>query len=156
VFAVGSYNLVLDYHYAGQATPTPTATGNITFIANDNHTDDRINKAVRLDTATTSTYFSYRGSISDSTDVDFYKVTPKAQASTLTMSVTVSALDVNGMVPDVLVYDGSARLMPTQVVTNENGTLTVQLANAAVGSSYYVRVNAFDPLGTRNVGNYAL
>ena len=42
------------------------------------------------------------------------------------------------------------------MITNENGTFTLQLPNAALGSTYYIKVDPFDPFGTHNVGNYAL
>src|SRR5207253_7480344 len=131
---------VLDYHYAGQATPVATPTGTITFINQDNHSDDRVKSAVRLSPVNTNLYFSYRASISDSTDLDFYQIHLPGQTGTATLSITASALDVNGLDPEVLVYDKAAHLLATQVVTNEGGTFTLQLANAPVNADYYIRV----------------
>ncbi len=156
VFSIGSYNLVLDYHYAGQATAVPTATGGVTFINHDHHSDDRIKDAVRLTPADGTTSLTYRASIADSTDADFYRVNPPGLAAGATMTVTVSALDVVGLLPQVDVYDRFARPVPAQVVANEGGTFSVQVPNARLGADYYIRVSAFDPFGTRNVGNYAL
>jgi len=155
-FAIGAYKLVLDYHYLGQATPTPTPTGNITFINNDDHSDDNVKRAQRLYPTGTNTYVTYRGSIADSTDSDFYRIDLPGQLGSANMMVTVSALDVNGLLPNVQIYDSASHLLPTQVVANEGGTFTVQLLNTNASANYYVKVNAFDPYGTRNVGNYAM
>jgi hypothetical protein len=156
VFAIGAYNLVLDYHYQGQATAVATASGNVTFINNDNHSHASIRSALRLTPVNSNLYFSYRGSITDSTNFAFYQVHMPAQSGSATMSISANALDVNGLYPEVEVYDRAAHLLSSQVVTNEGGTFTLQLANVAVDADYYIRVAAYDPFGTNNVGNYAL
>jgi hypothetical protein len=156
VFAIGAYNLALDYHYKGQATPIATAAGNVTFINNDNHSHASIKTALRLTPANSNLYFSYRGSITDSTNYSFYRIDLPPQSGTATMSISANALDLNGLYPEVEVYDKAAHLLASQVVTNEGGTFTLQLTNVAVDANYYIRVAAYDPFGTHNVGNYSL
>src|SRR5262249_5259941 len=65
-------------------------------------------------------------------------------------------LDSNGLLPAASVYDAAGNLVSAQVLANENGTFTLQVANATPGATYYVRVQAADPAGPNNVGNYFL
>jgi hypothetical protein len=156
VFSVGSYGLVLDYHYAGQTSNPPADSSGTPFVNDDNHADDRMSGATALKGSGLDTHFRYKASLSDTTDVDYYRFVPNSQTAYQTMTVTVNALRVRGLLPAVSVYDADGQPLNTQVVTNDNGTYTVQLPNARVGVNYYVKVFAPDPFGGRGTGNYAL
>ena len=44
----------------------------MTFINNDNHTDDSLPKSTALKATGLTSHFTYQASISDSSDVDYY------------------------------------------------------------------------------------
>jgi hypothetical protein len=154
VFGIGSYNLVLDYHYAGQSDDS--GGSGPTLINNDNHTDDSLPKSMALKASGLATHFVYQASISDSTDVDWYHFVPSGQPKNQTMTLRVSGLQYQGLQPVVSVYDGSGKLVSANVVTNGGGVFTIQVPNAKMGTDYYAKVAALDPFGTHNTGNYSL
>jgi hypothetical protein len=154
VFSVGSYNLVLDYHYANGGGGGGGSGGSSFY--DDNHTDDTAVTATVLSPTGSNTHFVERAVVRDATDVDYYKVSPTSPSTSLNMSVAVSGLDVNGLRPTVSLLDGNGNPLPTQVVSNDGGTVTLQLPSAPMGVSYYVRVAAADPAGTHATGNYQL
>jgi hypothetical protein len=165
VFGVGSYRLdVQSIPLVGTltnvvTTTTQTATG---LLNNDLHTNDTILTASLLSPLypQTSSYFNYayKASISDRYDVDYYRIqAPQAAAGApVVMTVMVWGLDNNGLLPAASVYDAAGNLVSAAVLGNENGTFTLQVANATPGATYYVKVQAADPNGQNNVGNYFL
>src|SRR5205085_6049172 len=108
----------------------------------------------------TSSHFdyAYRASISDKYDVDFYRVqAPSAAAGQSTvLTVMLWGVDNNGLVPRASVYDANHNLAQGEVLVNENGIFTLQVRNAVAGATYFVKVEAADPTGPNNVGNYFL
>jgi len=156
VFSIGSYRLVLDYHYADQNPPPSGGSSGTPFFNEDNHGNDLMSSATALQGSGLDTHFGYKASISDTTDVDFYRLVPNSQTTYQTMTVVVSALEVRALLPAVSVYDADGQLLNTQLVTNDGGTYTVQLPNAQVGVNYYLKVFAPNPFGGRGTGNYAL
>jgi hypothetical protein len=147
VFGIGSYKLVID--------TTAGSSGGWTYIYNDNHTDDLPAFATPLQPTGMPNVFGLRGSVSDSTDVDNYRVTATGTAgTTTTLTAQIFALDANPLQSVVTVADAFGNPLDGQVVTNDGGTYTVQVPNVQVGSSYTIRVAALNPTGPRNTGNY--
>jgi hypothetical protein len=149
VFGIGSYNLVLDYHYAGQSS----GGSGPTFVDNGNHT---LPHSMALKAAGLISHFSYQASISNSTEVDWYRFVPNSQTSYQTMTVRVSGLQYQGLQPIVSVYDANGQPVGGNVVSNGGGVFTVQVPNAQMGVMYYAQVAALDPFSTHNTGNYSL
>src|SRR5262249_52437200 len=102
--------------------------------------------------------YAYKAGVSDRNDVDYYRVqAPQAAAGApVVMTVMVWGLDSNGLLPAASVYDAAGNLVSAQVLGNENGTFTLQVANATPGATYFVKAQAADPTGPNNVGNYFL
>ncbi len=131
------------------------------FVNEDNHTDDNLIAAVNL--APESDFvdpsrFETIGSISNATDIDFYRVNAPenitAQSNVLT--VAIQTLSDGKLVPAVRVYDRHQNLLPATILANGGGELVVQIGNITSGDAYYVEVAAHDPVGPFNTGNYEL
>ena len=78
---------------------------------------------------------------------------PAGQTDVLTVSLT--AMPVNGIVPIVSVYDANANPVTTQILLNGNGTYIVQATGLSPGATYYLRVSAAPASGPA-AGNYSL
>jgi hypothetical protein len=165
VFGVGSYQLqVHGVPLVGTVTGavTGTAQGATGLLNNDLHTNDSILTASLLPPLFTRTdsylTYAYRASISDHDDVDYYRIqAPQVAAGQPdVLTVTVWGLDNNGLLPAASVYDAAGKPVSAQVLVNENGTYTLQVANAVPGATYFVKAQAADPAGPNNVGNYFL
>jgi hypothetical protein len=61
-----------------------------------------------------------------------------------------------GWSPAVTVYDVFGNPVAAQVLTNENGTIAIQIANAAANANYYVAVNAATSVPAASYGEYFL
>jgi hypothetical protein len=114
-----------------------------------------------LGQTTTSSRFdqTYKASIHDSWDADYYKITaPTAAAGTSSSVMTVMAwgLDAGGLEPRITVFNGSQQPVAAEVLVNENGSYTVQVPNAGSKATYYIKVEAAAPTGSRATGNYFL
>lgn len=166
VFGIGSYHLsiTLSPVLSLLSSTVDSTVGAVAgLLNNDLHTNDSIltsSLLAPLGTNQTDSRFdfAYRASISDNSDVDFYKIkapTPPA-GSTNVMTAMVWGMDNGGLVPTVSVYDAYQHVVPADVLVNENGVMSVQMAGAVGGASYYIKVAADQPTGSNNVGNYFL
>src|SRR5262249_42278473 len=165
VFSVGSYNLeIQSIPLVGTVTNVVSQTTQtaLQLLNNDLHTNDTFLTASLIPPLTTQTSsrfdYAYRASISDKSDVDFYSVqAPQAEGGQQTvLTVMLWGLDNNGLVPRASVYDANHNLVQGEVLVNENGIFTLQVRNAVAGATYFVKVEAADPNGPNNVGNYFL
>lgn len=163
VFSAGAYDLRLSYSDAegnavafgnsfglgGATVNTEAAGGDTLWTA---QTLGGVNQ-------THSTAFAAVGSISNSSDADWYTITPTSLTGftgTLTVGVVPQDQDTAGVRPTVAVFDALGNQLPAVVVANEQGAFTVQVADQAPGATYHLRVTAADPTGSRAVGGYAL
>ncbi|MBI1918702.1 MAG: matrixin family metalloprotease [Planctomycetes bacterium] len=165
VFSIGSYNLeIQSIPLLGTTTNllSETTQTALQLLNNDLHTNDSFLTAALIPPLTTQTSshfdYAYRASISDKSDVDFYRLqAPTAPAGQSTvMTVMLWGMENNGLVPRASVYDANQNLVQGEVLVNENGIFTLQVRNAVAGATYYVEVEAADPNGPNNVGNYFL
>jgi Matrixin len=167
VFGIGGYHLnitlspLLSSLISTLTGTTTTITS--TLLNNDLHTNDSFLTAGLLSTLGTNQTdsrfdYAYRASISDSSDVDFYKIkAPMPPAGwTNVMTAMVWGMDNGGLIPNVSVYDANQNVVPADILVNENGVKTVQVVGAVGGANYYVKVAADQPKGPNNVGNYFL
>jgi hypothetical protein len=162
VFSAGAYVLRLEYT---DATGAPVAQG--TSLGLGSPYVNTSSAASTLATAqvlgfsseTHSTAFAAVGSINTPTDANWYQFTPTALTSftgTLTVSVVPQDQGTSGVYARVAVFDAAGNELPAVVVTNEFGAFTVQLADQAPGTTYYVRVTSANPTGTHATGGYVL
>ncbi len=162
-FNVGGYQLKVVFQYADGTTSDGAANGPNTGIYSgiDNHTNDTITTATNIaprngnkpDARFDATY---TGSISDRTDVDFYKIHSPSTGTPQKMNLLVWGLESNGLVPQAAVYDAAYKLVPFTLLGNEGGTFSLEVANTTPGAIYYVQVAANYPGGSRATGSYQL
>lgn len=167
VLGIGSYRLKINY-LPGLTLPTSSVNSLLTnttstLLNDDHHTDDSPLTALNLQqlfqSADSRFDEVFKGSISDSSDVDYYRVSvpaPVTPGTPVVMTSMIWGLEANGLDPRVAVYDQNQKPVAADVLVNENHTYTLQVANATPGATYYVRVAAAQPQGSNNVGNYFL
>ena len=100
--------------------------------------------------------YTFKASISYSSDTDYYKVQAPAIAGAQKMNVLVWALARCRLLPKVEAFDAAGHPVAAKLLGNENGTYSVELAGTTPGAVYYVKVSALYPGGSHNIGNYFL
>jgi len=88
-----------------------------------------------------------KGVISDTRDVDFYKLqAPKARPGSPNpnLVVMVYAADLNGLDPVIHLYNDKQQLLPYRVLSNDAGVMSVQTDTVPAGRYVWVRVSARD------------
>jgi matrixin len=155
VFSIGAYALRLNY-----SEPYGNSFGlGSSYVNTESGPNDSLDTAMSLGftNQTQTARFRVVGDISSPADVDWYRIAPTTlTSSTGTLTVGVLPLDANGPRLTVSVFNDQGVELPTVVVTNENGAFTVQLADQQPGQTYFLRVLAANPTGTRATGAYAL
>jgi predicted Zn-dependent protease len=96
--------------------------------------------------------FTTTGSIGTATDVDYYRIRAPRHGPRieLTLIATVRAIGPNGAVPTLEVFDRDENAMQSEVLVNDEGTLTVQILGAESGRQYYLKLSGGE------AGNYSL
>jgi hypothetical protein len=181
IFGIGSYGLAVTFDAASKVTsssldavlrgpyqsfsPDELAaifTGNSTVLFhNDNHdNDDPIAATVLPDSPgyPSNSHYESVGSISGSTDIDYYKLKSpgKKGGSALYLTATVRASDVNGTTPRVTILDSDGNTIPSQILANGDGTFAVQAAINKGGGNFLVEVSPSTTPGAPASGNYSL
>ena len=100
--------------------------------------------------------YMYKGTISSSSDVDFYKIHSGAGSTPQTMVAMVWAMDAQQLQSRLSVFDANDNPVAFQVLSNGGGLFSIQVTNAAPDSDYYVKVAAENPSGPNNTGSYFL
>jgi len=155
VFGVGSYQLNVINHYwlisLGTVLNLTTTVLNDTFLTAQHLLSQNPGTDQRFD------YFT-QGNLTNSSGGNYFVVQspPSPNGGRENMAAIVWGLDANGLLPRIHVYDSHQNPIAVQVIANGSGTYTVQLANVAGNTSYYVEVVAANPGGSRSTGRYAL
>jgi hypothetical protein len=85
----------------------------------------------------------------------YYQVTAPASSTGANVLTVMSwAVGQSQLLPQITVYDAQQNVVPSQVLVNEDGTFTVQVAGVTPGASYYVQVSGQTQSGTGSSGNY--
>jgi len=154
VFGTGAYRLAVGKEAAEAVAPAFSG-----YVNNDNHKNDTASAATKLGDAKPGADqrwdFTYRGSISDDKDSDWYEVKTKSDTPG-TLLVTIWATETGKLDPVVSVYDKNHMLVASQVLSNDSTSHAVQIRNIVPGDTYYVKVAATDPKSSYKEGNYFL
>ncbi|HKB01244.1 MAG TPA: PPC domain-containing protein, partial [Gemmataceae bacterium] len=152
VFGIGAYRLAVG-SAAAEAVAPPNPSGLINddgtgprpavFLGKQHEGDDR-----RWD-------FTYRASISAPEETDLYRVRTK-KGTPGTLVVAVWAVEHGQLDPMATVYDKRMRPVPFQVLSDDDGSFTLQVKNARPNAVYFVRVGSSDAGVATNRGNYFL
>ena len=168
VFGIGGYKLAVDslpgvtglVQTTGGVVADVLSLINVDLHSNDNFLTGSLLGGLLGQTTTSSRFDqTYKASLHDKWDVDYYKITaPMAAAGTTSSVMTVMAWGLNngGLEPRITVFNGSQQPVAAQVLVNENGSYTVQVPNAGSKATYYIKVEAQAPESSRGIGNYFL
>src|SRR5262245_50397176 len=170
VFGIGSYQLTVSplpllNGILGGVTATVTyGLGEVTnvLLNNDLHTNDSMATALNLPQLLTQPDarfdYGFRGSISDSWDVDYYRLqAPSTPAGTEpVLTAMVWGLRDGGLDPRVRVFDASGNPVDAEILVNDGAAFTVQWRGAVPQATYFVEVLPLNPGGGNAVGNYYL
>jgi hypothetical protein len=180
VFNIGDYSLAVTFDATNTVTPaildqvlegdygTPDTTvvdailrnADIGLLNNDKHSDDTATAAVRPVSTpgyAPNSHYDVLGSLSDLTDTDFYRIRSPHDfvGPSGVMTVVVRALDDGGVAPSVSILDGDLQApVPARILTNGDGTYTIEATGIAANSWYYLRVPGDSSIQV--VGNYEL
>ena len=156
-FGIGSYRLAVGKESnAALFPPVPS------YLKDDRPDDDGgqdlgplVPLMPRVDAVGPQWDYTHRASISYQYDVDRYRVVAPA-ATPSAMVVSVWQLESTRLEPKVTVFDTGPNPRPVaaQVLRNDRGFFTIQIANVTPGTAYEVRVEPADPQGSYKEGNY--
>lgn len=107
-----------------------------------------------LATASKPSGLAWEGDITNSSDVDFYKITVPLTLGSTSLTIQVKTSGVSLLVPKMSVYNGAGQLVGTMAASNPlDGDVQLKLNNVSWGSTYYLRVegNSADVFG---IGGY--
>jgi hypothetical protein len=96
--------------------------------------------------------------ISNPSATTYYRVqsAPAAAGQADVMTVSVMAQFASALSPQVLVFDSHMNAVAATVLTNANGVIIVQVANAQPNASYLIMVGAAQRPNKANTGAYLL
>ncbi|MCA9150942.1 MAG: cadherin-like domain-containing protein, partial [Planctomycetales bacterium] len=126
----------------------------------DNHSNEEAGEATELqaeDDGAQAVRFLQVASLSDLSDIDYYRVsTPRATTGdTVTVQVELDSLDIGGLIPQLQAFDNDNHPLPTRIIVNGNGRLVAQIQNVEADSELTLRVSAAHTLAFDG-GNYQL
>lgn len=129
--------------------------GSSPLLDDDQHQDDELNTARRLDPVADSPAarrFQFIGTIADASDVDVFRVrsqdTPSASRG---LTVVVESLEADGLIPLVSVLDMDGNSLPLKMLANGNGTVVLRVENVVENSDYLLQIRG----ASSSLGNYA-
>jgi hypothetical protein len=159
-FGIGAYHLSAAFSsLVGPLTPVLAAP--YVFV-NDMAAHDTLATALvlqpRWGTAQDPRFqYLYTAQVSNPNDGEYYLVQAPSATTAQNMVAMVWAMDpTNPLAPRIDVFDVLGNPVNAQVLTNGNGSYTVQLTNAPSMATYFVRVSALNPAGPANTGDYFL
>lgn len=117
----------------------------------DDGSDDTIGGCNTLSAA--AQIFSAVGVIQSVTDIDTYLVKTPQQAGPATLTITARAEAVNGGIPRAELLTTTGVVVPSTILANGDGRLTIQAINLTANTSYIVRLSGTTPT---QLGNYSL
>ena len=155
-FGVGAYRLSIQNSLL--STGTGTVNGVVGLLDSELGLNDTLQSATNLVARTVSlglqTDFFVRSALSGQLDLDTYHVqAPQAAAGQpVVMVATVWSLGNPTLNPRLEVYNSAGARVAAEVLTNDNGTSTIQVTDAVAGADYFIKVSS----ATKQAGNYSL
>src|SRR5262249_17185347 len=150
VFGVGSYHLSIES--ANILTPVTN------LIDPEVGLNDLLRSATNLVQTVNGTssqiYYNLRTSFSTGSDVDFYKIHAPSASGNDPVNLIATIWGLNGakLNPRLDVYDSAGNRLNAQVLTNNDGSFTLQVLNVTPQADYYLRASS----DTHAVGNYSM
>lgn len=156
-FQVGAYQLSIVPEGTGATEPSGPSP-ELDAALNEDFSTATPLPLVQQELDDGSSELSYQEAIYSPSDVDFYTFTVQpAQASAPILNVSVMNLDSSNFRPTVTLYDSSYQVVPTRIVTNEDGTYAIQVERTwTAGEQYYLKVEGGASAGPVLTGRYYL
>ena len=143
VFGVGAYRLMVDSAEADTPGPNPNALVDGESLANDT-----VDTAAQANPSSGPYDYSFRSSLSNSSDVDFFRIHAPATANAVT--VTVAGVGTSSFAPDVDMYTTAGVKVATTVVARTGSSVVLSITGGLSSSDYLIRVAST----SGSVGNY--
>jgi hypothetical protein len=128
-------------------------TGSATILDDEDNINDDFETAldVRADATNPSgLHYQFIGSLNDATDRDVYRLrSPEANRPWI-MTVSVNKPSINGVVPQLRLFDASQNQIPTQTIVNRDGQFAIQAIGITPNRSFFLRVTS------STAGNYGM
>ena len=99
--------------------------------------------------------FTQVASISQESDIDYYRFATKSESGNNVLNLTVRPLRPGTLIPEATIFDSRRQVVPAETLVNGNGELVLQ-ARLEPGKHYFIRVAAEDAEGPLRVGNYRI
>jgi hypothetical protein len=106
-----------------------------------------------------NSHYELIGSLTGSASSGYYRIQTAdnpPDGKPLVLTVTASALDVNGTAPRVTILDGNGIPIPQQILADGAGMFTVQASDLKGGGNYEIKAGPNTAIGSPAAGNYAL
>jgi Matrixin len=143
VFGVGAYRLVVDSAEADTPGPDPNALVDGESLANDT-----VDTAAQANPSSRPYDYSFRSSLSNASDVDFFRIHAPAVATAVT--VTIAGVGTASFAPDVDLYTTAGVKVATTVVARTTSSVVLSITGGLSSSDYLIRVAST----SGSVGNY--
>jgi Matrixin len=162
VFGIGSYNLDARANLVSFSVDVLQHTLALAYDAAHDLTNNTLDGALglgQLFTKTDSRFdYTQEASVGYKGDVDYWALkSPTAPAGTTNeMTVLVWGEKVGQLNPRAAVFDAYGNPVAARILVNEGGNYSLQVDNAASNAVYYVSVQADNPSGPNNTGDYFL
>jgi hypothetical protein len=154
VFGIGSYQMSIQF--PGAPMFAVCSLAGMSLLNNSFATAQPLS-AQRMSANSQGFLYTAAGVVSTAVPVNYFQVTAPALpvAGTELLTVSAASTDSQGLNPFVTVYDAGYNIIPSTVITNGNGTFTVQVTGVSAGVLYYVGISSL-PAAGNTVGGYAL
>ncbi len=127
---------------------------------NDKHSDDTLSKSVNIPVALTTTARTVNrivGTISDLTDVDYYKViAPKVLNGHNELVIDLESLTAGGLVPQIHLFDKRSALLKPEVRVQGYGQTQLVLANVQSEQEFFIELKADAVSDEFKTGSFSL
>jgi hypothetical protein len=123
--------------------------------------DDNLASAIPLQVSPgflNAIQFDVDGSISQPSDVDYYRLNPQnvVLSDLEVLTVHLETVSAKGLMPHVDILSAAGKVVESKILSNGNGELVVQTDEIVPGQSYLVRVRPEEPSGNYSTGDYHL
>jgi Matrixin len=160
VFGIGSYQLKIGSQTDSSSGANGASYGQGNFSSWSGYLDNNgsILTATSLPISrSTNRYFdaSIRAAIGSATDLDYYRIHAPTTPNNAPEQMIAMAwgLDLNGLTPQISVFDAAGNPVDAQVIGNANGFFSLDIANAGSNMDYFLAVSALSPTSNA-VGSY--
>ncbi|MEX2188658.1 MAG: Ig-like domain-containing protein, partial [Pirellulales bacterium] len=131
------------------------------FLNDDGHDDDDRDSSAELETSAgflPNWHYDALASISDASDLDFYKIkSPETlPLGPTSLYVSVQSVDAGRLWPRIRVYDEDNHALVATTLVDGGGDVVVQVSGVVADTEYFVSVDAADRYGLFTTGNYRL